>query len=208
MLGFKCKGSYSNLPRDAGTNKYITQWENNEKYMECDPNHCMLVLSSFKMTIPPENKMSTDSKVLPQNILYCTDLNRATSDVLAFNGGAGSDRNRLFLNTHKICTYKSPKIGVDYLLYCYCCYHPDKLIRQLVLGYAPYYIDKDNDYNIVLLTKTEFRDKNGDRFGWFPNCSRIISMDCKNGHLWITWMRSGDVYYYVFHIKAEDLIGD
>ena len=35
-----------------------------------------------------------------------------------------------------------------------------------------------------------------------------ISMDCKNGHLWITWMNSDNQFYYSFHIKAEDLIGD
>ena len=198
MLGFMGKGKYSKLP----DKKPWTDSDND--YVACDDNHCMLMFSSFKMTIPPTNAMSAGSRVLPQNMLYCTHITRGT-DVANVRNFSATDDKRLYLNTHKICTYKSQKTGYEYLFYCYC--YPGKT-KQLFLGYAPYYIDKSDNYNVVLLTKTEFRDQNGDSFGNFTSCSRIISMDCRNGQLWITWMNKDNSLYCVFHIKAEDLIGD
>ena len=40
----------------------------------------------------------------------------------------------------------------------------------------------------------------------FASCSRIISMDCCAGHLWITWMNEDNSVYKYFHILAKDLV--
>ena len=53
-----------------------------------------------------------------------------------------------------------------------------------------------------------------DSFGDFTVCSRIVSMDCKNGNLWITWLDDGLRFngelcrFNYFYIKAKDLIGE
>ena len=187
-----------------GYNTLLTRdkddWVHSEKYTEYDTSNNMLMFVSF--VIPSSTFYS---KAGVQNILLDTGVKCGVNDAVSIWNKTATDDKRLFLNTHKICTYKSPKTGLDYLFYCYC--YPGKS-KQLYLGYAPYYIDKKDNYNVVLLTKTEFRDKEGNSFGTFKSCSRIISMDCRNGQLWITWMNKDNSMYSVFHIKAEDLIGD
>ena len=73
----------------------------------------------------------------------------------------------------------------------------------------------DANHEVRLLTKIEFKEAGnsgwGDSFGGFTNCDRIISMDLRGGHLWITFMGNensqGDSSgYYYFHIKVSDLI--
>lgn len=67
-----------------------------------------------------------------------------------------------------------------------------------------------------LLTKYEFRASQepwSDSFDFFRYCARIVSLDCKNGHLWITWVddgyQVGDLCRYnYFHILAKDLVGE
>ena len=36
--------------------------------------------------------------------------------------------------------------------------------------------------------------------------ARIISMDIRKNHLWITWMNSDNTKYYYFHILMNNLI--
>lgn len=145
---------------------------------------------------------STDLKTYPQNIIYNTSITRANgSAVDSINTTALGDR-RLYLNTQNIVTYTTNS-GHRYFIYAYC--YPGKS-KQLYLGFAPYIIDADN--HVRLLTKSEFRDNNGNSFGNFTSCSRIISMDLKNNHLWITFMNADNSCYYYFHIKASDLVGE
>ena len=68
--------------------------------------------------------------------------------------------------------------------------------------------------------KADGNDGWGDSFGAFTECSRIISMNLKNGHLWITFMKDTGIdatdqsaedkqaagCYRCFHILAKDLI--
>ena len=92
------------------------------------------------------------------------------------------------------------------------------------MGYAQYTVDEN--HIVKLLTQTEFKESGssgwGDSFGDFTDCSRIISMDLKNGHLWITFLKDSGVdanngtaddkkaaaHYNYFHILASDLIQD
>ena len=83
----------------------------------------------------------------------------------------------------------------------------------MYLGYAPIYV---KDGKVHLLTKCEFRASEepwSDSFGDFRYCTRIVSLDCKNGHVWITWVDDccwfGDACQYnYFHILAKDLVGE
>ena len=85
--------------------------------------------------------------------------------------------------------------------------------KQLYLGYARVYFvsDPDDVRHAVLGPKCEFRETASQwssSFGNFTSCARIISMDCQNGHLWITWLNANNNSYYYFHIQAKDLVGE
>jgi hypothetical protein len=153
-----------------------------------------------------------------QNTIYVTGLKRGSGDCVSIDENSKGDINRLYLNSHKIVPYTSPT-GKHYIIYAYC--YPGKK-EQLYLGYAQYFVDKDNA--VRLLTKMEFKssteDDWGDSFGDLVHCSRIISMDLKNGHLWITFIKDTDTdavgsnssekkaagCYRYFHILVKDLI--
>ena len=144
-----------------------------------------------------------------QNRIYITDGNRASGTFVDINDTSKTDLYRLYLNSHKMVPYTSPS-GRHYLIYAYC--YPGKK-KHLYLGYAQYFVDANHE--VRLLTKIEFKEAGnsgwGDSFGGFTNCDRIISMDLRGGHLWITFMGNensqGDTSgYYYFHIKASDLI--
>ena len=154
-----------------------------------------------------------------QNVIYVTDKIRGDTCV-GVNETTKTDEYRLYLNSHKIVPYKSPS-GNLYMIYAYC--YPGKK-EHLYLGYAQYIID--SNHQVLLLTKNEFKtadnDGWGDSFGYFNQCSRIISMELRNGHLWITFMKDTGTdatggseiskqnagCYYYFHIKASDLVGE
>ena len=95
------------------------------------------------------------------------------------------------------------------IIYAYC--YPGKTGKgnHLYIGYAPYVIT--SNVQLRLLTKTEFKDADGNSF--ITDCSRIISLDCKNGHVWLTYMAKNDsgvenACYKYFYIKASDLVGE
>lgn len=136
------------------------------------------------------------------NTLYVTDVTSKSGDLVGPNNTTAADIKRLYLNTQNIVAYTSAS-GHNYIIYAYC--YPGKT-KQCFLGYAPYYVDAENF--VHLLTKHEFRDKDNNSFGNFTSCSRIISMDLKNSHLWITFMNSVSNEYYYFHILAKDLVGE
>lgn len=147
----------------------------------------------------------------PQNVIYETDIRRGNGSVACIAGETSSttDEERLYLNTHKVCTYKSV-LGNQYIIYCYC--YPGKT-KQLYLGYAPVHFitASDGTRHVILGPKCEFRETASqwsNSFRNFTSCARIISMDCKNGHLWITWLNSDNSVYYYFHIQAKDLVGE
>ena len=141
----------------------------------------------------------------PQNIIYTTDITWGNGTACDLADTSKEDSKRFYLNTHRICTDVTNS-DCKYLFYCYC--YPGKK-TQLYLGYARYYFDSNN--RILLGPKCEFRasaSQWSDSFGNFTSCSRIISMDCKNGHLWITWMNADNTKYYAFHILVKDLVGE
>ena len=182
-------------------------------YLSWTYTNTVLVLRSFKIT---EDDTFQSFEMcyhhdFPQNVIYETNLQRGNSTVACIERETSSttDEKRLYLNTHKICTYKSAA-GNQYLIYCYC--YPGKT-KQLYLGYARVYFvtGPDGARHAVLGTKCEFRetaDQWSNSFSNFTSCARIISMDCKNGHLWITWMNADNDRYYHFHILAKDLVGE
>ena len=135
-----------------------------------------------------------------QNVIYTTECG-STSAVSPDQ--SGDESKRLYLNTQKICTYK------NYIIYAYC--YPGKTGKgnHLYIGYAPYVIT--SNVQLRLLSKTEFKDADGNSF--ITDCSRIISLDCKNGHVWLTYMAKNDsgvenACYKYFYIKASDLVGE
>lgn len=150
----------------------------------------------------------------PQNVIYTTGKTSfQDSCSLLCNcyskSYVGYGEKQLFKNTHKCVVYKAAS-GAQYLIYCYC--YPGKT-KQLYLGYARIFVENNK---ARLLTKCEFRASEEpwrESFGDFRYCSRIVSLDCKNGHVWITWVddgcRSGDLCQYnCFHILAKDLVGE
>lgn len=136
------------------------------------------------------------------NTLYVTDVVGGNSSAVSSSNTSAADLQRLYLNTQNIVSYTAAS-GRTYMIYAYC--YPGKA-RRIYLGYAPYVIDSTS--HIRLYTKREFRDKSGNTFGDFNDCSRIISMDLKNNHLWITFMNGNSTAYRYFHIKASDLVGE
>ena len=189
--------------------------KNNERWTsKCinDPSKIVLILSNYTWNTSSDDWVERDNVVEdPQNIIYSTGKTTAESctvDCGCYTNDKGDyEENQLFKNTHKLCTYTSES-GTKYIIYCYC--YPGKS-KQLFLGYAPYIISNNK---VQLLTKTEFKSPPtttypmGESFGDFTSCSRIISMDCKNGQLWITWMNADNTTYYCFHIAAKDLVGE
>ena len=167
-------------------------------------NHYALMLSSFKIDTFNAGACYED----PQNMIYTTELTTGTACPTNCNCTRTAGEyglTQLYKNTHKCCVYEAPS-GKQYIIYCYC--YPGKT-KQLYLGYAPCWIDAN--YKVTLGPKCEFRETASqwsNSFGNFTSCARIISMDCKNGHLWITWMNADDTEYYYFHIKAKDLVGE
>ena len=125
----------------------------------------------------------------PENVIYTTNIsccNASTSDTCS--------EATLYKNTHKFVVYK------DYIIYAYC--YPGKS-KQLILGAARYYIDSQHQFH--LLTKTEFRDKDGNSFGTLTNCDRLVFMDIKDGHLWLVW-KSSDLCFRMMYVNAQDVI--
>lgn len=199
ILGFCATGRYSSLNKEENS-KY--NWS--ATYCNWPTDKLSLTLRSCKLN---DGNTFTDSPSSDadyiQNVIYTTDIQGASETAVSSTNTTKEDKYRFYLNTHKICIYESPITKHSYIIYAYC--YPGKT-KQLFLGYASFVID--SDYKVRLLTKTEFKDVTGNSFGNFTSCSRIISMDCKNGHLWITFMNADSKSYYYFHIKASDLVGE
>ena len=154
---------------------------------------------------------NSNATTYPQNTIYVTDATSENSDsthssVSAYadytNNIRASDFRRLYLNTQNVVHYVASS-GRNYIIYAYC--YPGKATR-LYLGYAC--CDVVSNKYVRLRPKYEFRDKDDNTFGNFTDCSRIVSMDLKNGHLWITFMNGDSTRYYYFHILAKDLVGE
>ncbi len=189
---------------DASTNSYTALSEkSNFRWNATSINwwrstDTCLILTSSKLGTTPSSSYSDD----PQNMIYTTGgiWSHALSCSHGLYGTYG-----LYDNTHKCCVYMS-STGSQYIIYCYC--YPG-MKKRLYLGYAMCSVDKD--YKVQLGTKYEFRANSSqwsESFSNLNSCSRIISMDCRNGHLWITWVNADDSEYYYFHICAKDLVGE
>ena len=186
-------------------------WE--KTYINWTYNWVCGIISSVLLPKNGGSIMATYSAYV-HNAIYVTNIARSGGNCVSITNTEKSDLYRLYLNSHKIVPYTSPS-GKHYMIYAYC--YPGKK-EHLYLGYAQYFID--SDYQVRLLSQTEFRDASGNSFGNFTHCSRIISMDLRGNHLWITFVKdtgwdatgqSTDVKqkagcYYYFHILASDLI--
>ena len=204
----------------GGGGNYITNMGSGHNwtstYVSWTYNNAAGVLASYHFS--GTNVGSCASIAYAQNAIYVTDYARASEEYVGIEDTEKTDEYRLYLNSHKIVPYTSPS-GKHYMIFAYC--YPGKK-QHLYLGYAPYFID--SGYNVRLLTKTVFKAAGnngwGDSFSLFTNCTRIISMDLKAGHLWITFTRDTGVdttglptservaagHYKYFHILVEDLI--
>lgn len=208
FLSFGGGGSYS-----SNTKSYY--WSSTY----CNWNECNAALLVQSLTFPETgdfveytrlggygaNSWTEGTGDWIQNVIYVTPYRRANGSYVDASDTSKSQEYRLYQNTHRMCKYISSE-GNKYVIYCYC--YPGKA-KQLYLGYARCWINAQN--KIMLGPKIEFRDSEeqwSNSFGDFTSCSRIISMDCRAGHLWITWMNEDNTRYYYFHILAKDLVGE
>lgn len=192
FLGLKATGIYSDLSATCGWSNPTISW---------NPQHLACILYSYPVSSSAFTFGSSfNLKTPPSNVIYNTTIVRAANDAVNITNTTAADIKRLYLNTQNIVAYTSTS-GHNYIIYAYC--YPGRK-KQLYLGYAPYWIDAEN--HVHLGPKTEFCDKSGNSFGNFTDCSRIISMDLKNGHLWITFILGDSNGYYCFHIMAKDLV--
>ena len=210
VLGLLCFGANSNTSWTSLSNTY--NWTST--YCSWTTKNVSLVLRSFPLTSGTAYqefdyangyKWAPKNYDWPQNMIYTTSIERASGSACNLSDTSKSDVYRLYLNTHRVCTDVTNPDS-PYIFYCYC--YPGKK-KHLYLGYARYYFDSNN--RIMLGTQYEFRSSPNqwsDSFGSFTSCSRIISMDCKNGHLWVTWMNADNTEYYAFHILVKDLVGE
>lgn len=181
---------------DESSSKTALTSQYNWSYVSWGVGKMCLVLTTC-----PISASSMDPKEYSSNVIYATDVNSFTGAVGVTNTGA-SDLYRLYLNTHKICYWKSPKTNNKYLVYAYC--YPGKS-RQLYLGYVRYQMSNNK---LNLLTKIELKNANDETFSNFTSCSRIISMDIRDNHLWLTWMNHDNTKYYYFHILMNNLVAE
>lgn len=199
VLGFQSSNTYSDLKAEEG-------WDAEHLYSNSNSSvskKISLVLWSLPLSsgVGQEDfgSYTGNATEYAQNVIYSTNVDSwsATSVDTSSN-----DSKRLYLNTQKMCVYN--KGSQNYIIYAYC--YPGKSGKgnHLYIGYASYVIT--SDARLRLLTKVEFKDTDDNSF--ITDCSRIISLDCKNGHVWLTYMNSDNTNYKYFYIKASDLIGE
>lgn len=200
VLGFQSSNSYSDLRANEG-------WDMNYLYSNNDSSvskKISLILWSLPLSsgVGQENfgSYTGNATECAQNIIYSTNIDSWTATPVTDT--SSNDSKRLYLNTQKMCVYN--KESKNYIIYAYC--YPGKSGKgnHLYIGYAPYVIT--SDARLRLLTKVEFKDTDDNSF--ITDCSRIISLDCKNGHVWLTYMNSDNTNYKYFYIKASDLVGE
>ena len=185
-------GELGNLNADLGWSS--TQCSNFDGQVAC-------VLRSYYLPADDGNNWGGTGDWI-QNAIYFTDA-KPCEDKTTIAGVSDSNDNKyqIHYNTHRMVTYHSPA-GKNYFIFAYC--YPKKK-KQLYLAYARYTVD--SDHKVRLTTKTYLSSESwGDSFGNLTSCSRIISMDLSNGHLWICFMNEDDTEVRYFHVLAKDLI--
>ncbi|MDR2396743.1 MAG: hypothetical protein LBD69_02740, partial [Puniceicoccales bacterium] len=133
------------------------------------------------------SRVGSTWKLPPENCLAVFPVTSATV-------GDATSASTLYKNTNMFV------VCGEYIIYAYC--YPGGG-KGLVLGVAHYTLDANK--HVHLLTKREFVDSSGNSFSHLTECTRIISMDAKNGHLWITFVKGISNYYY-FHAFVDDII--
>lgn len=200
VLGFQSSNQYSDLKDEGGWNGNYLYSNNNSSVSK----KISLVLWSLPLSsgVGQENfgSYTGNATECAQNMIYSTNVGSWTAT--SVTDTSSNDSERLYLNTQKMCVYS--KGSKNYIIYAYC--YPGKSGKgnHLYIGYAPYVIT--SDARLRLLTKVEFKDTDDNSF--ITDCSRIISLDCKNGHVWLTYMNKENTSYKYFYIKASDLIGE
>jgi hypothetical protein len=159
---------------------YLTALDSrwNTNYVTWNLNYIVLGLAS---------RVGSTWKSPPENCLAMFPVTTATV-------GEATSASTLYKNTHMFV------VCGEYIIYAYC--YPGGG-KGLVLGVAHYALDS-NKY-VHLLTKREFVDSSGNSFGNLTECTRIISMDAKNGHLWITFVKGTSTWCH-FHAFVDDII--
>lgn len=200
VLGFQSSNTYSDLRADGGWAANYLYSNNNSSVSK----KISLVLWSLPLSsgVGQENfgSYTGNATECAQNIIYSTNVDSWTATPVTDT--SSNDSKRLYLNTQKMCVYN--KDSKNYIIYAYCCPGKSGKGDHLYIGYAPYVIT--SDARLRLLTKVEFKDTDDNSF--ITDCSRIISLDCKNGHVWLTYMNKENTNYKYFYIKASDLIGE
>lgn len=171
-----------------------------------DPTNIACVLRNYYLPAEESNSWTPTGDWV-QNSIYFTEAKMLTANAeegkpgtTVFAGNV-SDLYQIHRNTHRMVTYHSSS-GKNYFIFAYC--YPGKK-KQLYLAYAQYIVD--SDHKVRLTTKTYLSSGSwGDSFGNLTSCSRIISMDLSNGHLWICFMNEDDTEVRYFHVLAKDLI--
>ncbi|MDR0755451.1 MAG: hypothetical protein LBE99_00855 [Puniceicoccales bacterium] len=150
----------------------------NASYVNWNLNYIVLGLASC---------VGSSWKLPPENCLAIFPVTSATI-------GDATSASTLYKNTHMFV------VCGEYIIYAYC--YPGGG-KGLILGVARYAIGSDK--HVRLLTKREFVDSSGNSFGNLTECTRIISMDAKNGHLWITFVKGSSSWFH-FHAFVDDII--
>ena len=201
-----------------GYTEAVRYWTNT--YANWDCGQVVAVLSSLYIDTEQERgDIGNTTRSYAQNTVYVTDHLRGKGEYVDMANTTKTDEYRLYLNTHKMVPYTSPTTGKHYMIFAYC--YPGKK-QHLYLGYAQYMIDANHEMRVLTQTVFKAAGNNGwgDSFGAFTNCTRIISMDLRNGHLWITFMKEtgtdatdkdregkeAAAHFSYFHILASDLI--
>ena len=195
-LGFKSGGDYTNLTTSYKWCRPYIDWEQTK--------NCL-----YFQSCPGDNQGASDGPgAYPNNVLYITDTERGweygDSRACDVKNTTKADKYRLYNCTHKICAYKNGK--TNYIFYSY--YYPGGGDGKIHFGYAPVNIRPDN--GVDFLTKVDLSDlvKNIP----FDKCTRIVSMDIKNGHLWLTWMNdtapNAEPKFYVFHALVKNILSE
>jgi hypothetical protein len=172
------------MSKTSRLNEIWGRW--NASYVSWNTSYVVLVLYAW-----PASYAWHGSSSRPISAENCI----AVFPVTAGTSTEATSATTLYKNTHMFAVHN------NHIIYAYC--YPGKK-THLVLGVARYGLDAGN--NVRLLTKREFADKDGNSFGNLTDCSRIIFMDIKNGHLWLVFASVDNKSFYYFCIPAQEVI--
>lgn len=87
----------------------------------------------------------------------------------------------------------------DYLIFAIC------IPPSVMLAYGTYRVNADNSVQLLSNIRYETNGPSGYK-GIINDCGRIISMDIKNGHLWITYMNTNNRVFKCWHAHVPNIL--